>query len=39
MEIGAIIKKRRTVMKLTQEEFAGKVNVTPQAVSRWENEF
>ena len=39
MEIGAIIKKRRTVMKLTQEEFAGKVNVTPQAVSRWENEI
>ena len=39
MEIGAIIKKRRTVMKLTQEEFAGKLNVTPQAVSRWENEI
>ena len=39
MEIGAIIKKLRTVMKLTQEEFAGKLNVTPQAVSRWENEI
>lgn len=39
MDIGAIIKKRRTVMKLTQEEFAGKLNVTPQAVSRWENEI
>ena len=39
MEIGAIIKKRRTMMKLTQEEFATKLNVTPQAVSRWENEI
>lgn len=39
MEIGTIIKKRRVMMKLTQEEFAAKVNVTPQAVSRWENEM
>lgn len=39
MEIGAIIKKRRVMMKLTQEEFAAKLNVTPQAVSRWENEM
>lgn len=39
MEIGAIIKKRRTMMKLTQEEFAARLNVTPQAVSRWENEI
>lgn len=38
MEIGAIIKKRRVAMKLTQEELAEKLNVTPQAVSRWENE-
>lgn len=38
MEIGAIIKKRRIAMKLTQEELADKLNVTPQAVSRWENE-
>lgn len=37
MEIGAIIKKRRVAMKLTQEELAEKLNVTPQAVSRWEN--
>lgn len=39
MEIGAIIKKRRMMMKLTQEEFAARLNVTPQAVSRWENEI
>ncbi|MBQ9764880.1 MAG: response regulator [Lachnospiraceae bacterium] len=39
MMIGAIIKKRRTAMKLTQEELADKLNVTPQAVSRWENEI
>lgn len=39
MEIGAIIKKRRVAMKLTQEELAEKLNVTPQAVSRWENEI
>ena len=39
MEIGAIIKKRRVAMKLTQEELAEKVNVTPQAVSRWENDI
>ena len=37
MEIGTIIKKRRVAMKLTQEELAEKLNVTPQAVSRWEN--
>ena len=34
MEMGAIIKKRRVAMKLTQEELAEKLNVTPQAVSR-----
>ncbi len=39
MEIGAIIKKRRMMMKLTQGEFAARLNVTPQAVSRWENEI
>lgn len=39
MIIGSIIKKRRVAMKLTQEELAAKLNVTPQAVSRWENEI
>lgn len=39
MRIGDIIKKRRIAMKLTQEELAEKCNVTPQAVSRWENEI
>ena len=39
MMIGDIIKKRRVALKLTQEELAVKLNVTPQAVSRWENEI
>ena len=39
MRIGETIKKRRVEMKLTQEELAEKLNVTPQAVSRWENEI
>ena len=39
MKIGAIIKKQRVLMKLTQEEFAARLNVTPQAVSRWEKEI
>lgn len=39
MRIGDLIKKRRAALKLTQEELAEKCNVTPQAVSRWENEI
>lgn len=39
MMIGEIIKKRRVFMKFTQEELAEKLNVTPQAVSRWENDI
>lgn len=38
MRIGETIKVRRRAVKLTQEELAEKLNVTPQAVSRWENE-
>ena len=37
MKIGTIIKKQRMVMGLTQEGLAERLNVTPQAVSRWEN--
>lgn len=38
MRIGETIKVQRRAVKLTQEELAEKLNVTPQAVSRWENE-
>lgn len=37
--IGKIIKERRLHQGLTQEGLAAKLNVTPQAVSRWENEI
>lgn len=37
MNIGGIIKKYRTRNHFTQEELAEKLAVTPQAVSRWEN--
>ena len=37
MKIGTIIKKQRMAMGLTQEGLAERLNVTPQAVSRWEN--
>ncbi len=37
MEIGAKIRELRIRNILTQEELAQKLNVTPQAVSRWEN--
>jgi len=36
MNIHEIIKENRTSRSLTQEMLAEKLNVTPQAVSRWE---
>jgi two-component system chemotaxis response regulator CheY len=36
MNIGSKIRELRTQKNLTQEELAQKLNVTPQAVSRWE---
>lgn|GEM_PF-2805818 len=36
-EIGARIKERRTALGLTQEDLAERLNVTFQAVSKWEN--
>lgn len=35
-EIGAVISQSRQNQKMTQEEFAARLGVTPQAVSRWE---
>ena len=37
MEPGKRIRQRRKELSLTQEQFAEKVFVTPQAVSQWEN--
>lgn len=36
MVIGEVIKKHRLIKNITQEEMANALNVTPQAVSRWE---
>ena len=36
LEIGAIIKNLRTQHKITQEQLATFLGVTPQAISRWE---
>ena len=38
MEIGKQIKKYRTELGLSQEEFADKIFVTRQSVSNWEND-
>ncbi len=38
MEIGKQIKKHRTELSLSQEEFADKIFVTRQTVSNWEND-
>ena len=37
MDIGSKIRELRIKRNLTQEELGQKLNVTPQAVSRWEN--
>lgn len=36
IHIGNVIKKQRSFLNLTQDELALKLNVSPQAVSRWE---
>lgn len=36
-DIPKIVKKLRTVMGLTQEQFAAKIGVTFSTVNRWEN--
>ncbi|MCM1120889.1 MAG: helix-turn-helix domain-containing protein [bacterium] len=35
--ISEMIKKRRKLLGYTQQELAGKLNISPQAVSKWEN--
>lgn len=37
MNLGKNIKDLRRNRKITQEEFAEKINVSVQTVSRWEN--
>jgi len=37
MNIGSVIKKLRRERDITQEKFAEYLNISPQAVSRWEN--
>lgn len=39
MEVGNQIKKYRQSINLTQEELAGKIYVTRQTVSNWENDI
>lgn len=35
--IGEMIKKRRKILNFTQQELAGKLSISSQAVSKWEN--
>ena len=37
MYIGEMIRQYRERKEITQKDLAEKLNVTPQAVSRWEN--
>ena len=37
--MGAIIARRRKELGLTQEQLAGALNISYQAVSKWENEL
>jgi len=39
VKIGAIIKKLRTENNITQDTLANALDVTPQAISRWESEI
>ena len=38
VKIGAVIKSLRREQKVTQDELATALGVTPQAISRWESE-
>lgn len=38
MTLGENIRKFRLFKKLTQEELAGKLRVSPQSVSKWERD-
>ena len=39
MELGKVIRTKREELKMTQEMLAERLSVTPQAVSRWENDI
>ncbi|MBQ8309848.1 MAG: DUF2807 domain-containing protein [Clostridia bacterium] len=36
-EFATVVAKQRKKLKMTQEELAARLNITPQAVSKWEN--
>ena len=37
--LGARLQRLRKAKNMTQDEAAERLNVSPQAVSKWENEF
>lgn len=39
MNIGEIIRRKRQYRNMTRADLAAQLNVTPQAVSRWEMGF